>query len=70
MCCLVKQRGTGYAGDFTVKDTKATVNMISNTFCPTIKAEQYYYMIACDREKKLLVYLYWLLVMQILQSTV
>ena len=54
MCCLVKQRGTGYAGDFTVKDTKATVNMICNTFCPTIKAEQYYYMIACDREKKII----------------
>ena len=54
MCCLTKQRGTGYDIEFTVKDTKSTVGMIYNTFYPTVKAEQYYYMIACDREKKII----------------
>ena len=54
MCCLVKQSGTGYVGMFAVEDTKATVNMLNNIFCPAIKANQYYYMIACNREKKII----------------
>lgn len=54
MCCLVNRKCTGYAEGFTVNDTKATVNMLNNIFYPSIKADQYFYMVACDRDKKII----------------
>ena len=54
MCCLVNGKCTGYAEGFTVNDTKATVNMLNNVFTPSIKADQYFYMIACDRDKNII----------------
>ena len=54
MCCLRKQQSTGYAGGYTITSNAITINLLNNVFSPTLNVEEYIYMIACDKNMKVL----------------
>ena len=54
MCCLVGRMPTGYAEGYTVKENEIAANLLNNIFYPSLKADQYIYMIACDKQMKVL----------------
>ena len=54
MCCLVAREGTGYAESYKIKSNQIAVVMLNNTFNPSVKVNQYIYMIACDKDMKVL----------------
>lgn len=54
MCCLRKNRGTGYAEGYVVEKSEVAVTMLNNIFYPAMKVGEHVYMIACDRGMKVL----------------
>ena len=53
-CCLAAREGTGYAEGYTIKNNQTAVDILNVTFTPSVKINQYIYMIACDRNMKVL----------------
>ena len=54
MCSLVSREGTGYAEGYSIKNNQTAVDILNVTFTPSVKVNQYTYMIACDRDMKVL----------------
>ena len=54
MCSLVAREGTGYAEGYSIKNNQTAVDILNVTFIPSVKINQYIYMIACDRNMKVL----------------
>lgn len=54
MCCLVAREGTGYAEGYTIENNQTAVKILNVTFTPAVKVNQYIYMIACDKDMKVL----------------
>lgn len=54
MCCLAARESTGYAEGYTIKNNQTAVDILNVTFTPSVKINQYIYMIACDRDMKVL----------------
>ena len=54
MCCLAAREGTGYAEGYTIKSNQTAVDILNVTFIPSVKINQYIYMIACDKDMKVL----------------
>ena len=54
MCCLAAREGTGYAKGYTIENNQTAVDILNVTFTSSVKINQYIYMIACDRDMKVL----------------
>ncbi len=54
MCCLVAREGTGYAEGYTIKNNQTAVDILNVTFNPSVKVNQYIYMIAYDKDMKVI----------------
>ena len=54
MCCLVAREGTGYTEGYIIESNQTAVDILNVTFTPAVKVNQYIYMIACDREMRVL----------------
>lgn len=54
VCCLRQQRSTGYEEGYTINSKSETINLLKNVFSPNLNVEEYIYMIACDKNMKVL----------------